>query len=104
MPCETCNHTMQRVNVGDPDVYWCKTCGTIRSAGMVPEFTAPKLVTDARSVCETFAPWRQPHGGVSDFDDQDGARLMLDSIARAMHALRGRCGYEYGRKAQHDPS
>lgn len=82
MPCETCNRTMQRVNVGDPDVYWCPTCGTIRSSGMVPEFAVPKLVGDAKQVCGAF-----PHP------------LQMNRI---MPSLRERCGY--GRTVPNDPS
>lgn len=42
MACKTCDHTMQNVNNGQPPVFWCPRCGTLKSKGMVPEFQAPK--------------------------------------------------------------
>lgn len=30
MSCPTCEHTMQRLNTGDDQLYWCPRCGTLR--------------------------------------------------------------------------
>lgn len=56
MACETCDHTMQRVNSGEPPVFWCPTCGTIRTRGAVPEFETPKLVERARDLSQQVPP------------------------------------------------
>jgi hypothetical protein len=39
-----CDHTMQKVNNGNPSVFWCPRCGTIKTEGCVPEFEAPTIV------------------------------------------------------------
>lgn len=56
MACETCDHTMQRVNIGEPHVFWCPRCGTIKTEGTVSGktvilFEAPKLVGRAYALC-----------------------------------------------------
>lgn len=54
MACQTCDHTMQRVNDGTPHVFWCPRCGTLKFESMVsPEqFEEPKLVQRAFTLCE----------------------------------------------------
>ena len=47
MPCKTCDHTMQRVNNGEPRVFWCPRCGTLKTDGAVPVFEAPRLAAGA---------------------------------------------------------
>ena len=39
-----CDHTMQKVNDGNPKVFWCPRCGTLKTEGCVPEFEAPAIV------------------------------------------------------------
>lgn len=51
MACFACDHTMQRVNAGQPRVFWCPRCGTLKTEGMVPEFQPPKLVGRAHALC-----------------------------------------------------
>lgn len=51
MSCITCDHTMQRVNGGNPPVFWCPRCGTIKTGGGVPEFEAPTLIKRSRDLC-----------------------------------------------------
>ena len=56
MACKTCDHTMQRVNGGEPPVFWCPRCGTLKSKGGVPEFEAPKAIErahDLSKACRT---------------------------------------------------
>lgn len=52
MPCQSCDHTMQRVNDGHPPTFWCPRCGTLKMEGGVPEFEEPKLVNRAFRLCE----------------------------------------------------
>ncbi len=55
MACETCDHTMQRVNGGKPSVFWCPRCGTLKTERIIPgerSFEAPKIVERTRSLCE----------------------------------------------------
>ena len=52
MACETCDHTMQKVNDGMPKVFWCPRCGTIKSEGSVPEFEKPIIVERANKLCQ----------------------------------------------------
>jgi hypothetical protein len=42
---------MQRVNNGEPPVFWCPRCGTLKMTGGVPEFEEPKLVDRATRLC-----------------------------------------------------
>lgn len=51
MACETCDHTMQLVTGGDPPVFWCPRCGTLKIKGGVPEFEAPMVIGRARVLC-----------------------------------------------------
>jgi len=52
MACQTCDHTMQKVNDGKPPTFWCPRCGTIKSEGSVPEFEEPKLVERAKKLAQ----------------------------------------------------
>jgi len=54
MVCKTCDHTMQRVNGGEPKVFWCPRCGTLKTEGMVPEEDVPKIVGRAHALCTTL--------------------------------------------------
>ena len=59
MACETCDHTMQRVNEGiNPKVFWCPRCGTIKSkceiiapANADAQWSKPELVDRALALC-----------------------------------------------------
>ena len=55
MACKTCDHTMQRVNNGEPPVFWCPRCGTLKTKDMVhgaPEtIEEPMLVDRATKLC-----------------------------------------------------
>jgi hypothetical protein len=44
MPCPTCDHTLQHVNNGEPRVFWCPRCGTLKTEHGVPEYEVPKLI------------------------------------------------------------
>lgn len=55
MACDTCDHTMQKLNHGKAAVHWCPRCGTIKSGGMIPEFATPELVGRARALCVEVA-------------------------------------------------
>lgn len=57
MACDTCDHTLHRVNDGEPRVWWCPRCGTIKTEGRVPEFVEPKIVNRAFRLCEATADY-----------------------------------------------
>lgn len=61
MACKTCGHTMQRVNNGEPIVFWCPRCGTIKTEKAVPEFDRPKIIQRASSVCSGVFALIQEH-------------------------------------------
>ena len=54
MACQTCDHTMQRVNAGEPPTFWCSRCGTLYTLGMVPEYEPPRIVERTRRLYETI--------------------------------------------------
>ncbi len=74
MACETCDHTMQRVNGGEPPVFWCPRCGTLKTKGGVPEFEVPKVIGRAHSLCAS----------VTEPDEY----LDVDALAMRVRAVR----------------
>ena len=75
MACETCDHTMQRVNGGEPKVFWCPRCGTLKTEGVVLEFELPKVVGRSHALC-------------SSIDDVERAGFPNDALNHRKRAVR----------------
>lgn len=43
MTCPNCEHTMQLVNNGEPQAWWCPNCGTLKTEGRTPEHERPRI-------------------------------------------------------------
>lgn len=78
MACETCDHTMQRVNNGQPRVSWCPRCGTLKTEGCIPEYVAPTLV--ARATRLLFAIDTGQH-------DENAFTPLMAAVRESVRAL-----------------
>ena len=51
MPCPTCDRTMQNLGIEDRRVFWCPSCGTVKSIdpGGFESISQPKLVARVKA-------------------------------------------------------
>ncbi len=85
MSCQTCDHTMQKVNDGAPRVFWCPRCGTIKTEFCDnvgdAQFNEPRIVQRTATLTEAIRDYLP---GYSDPVAQREAQKPIDAALAAV--------------------
>lgn len=87
MACITCDHTMQAIV---PRIYWCLRCGTLKTEDAREEYTDPKLVHHALSLCEASLEMLADYRGFRRLHGQADPHCGRD-LEQAERAVRECC-------------